>query len=248
MLEPKHLRNPPIVEAAIALDVTPPINFEVKQLLKLKPLVFKDYPVDDPISAMMSKIDFKPDGQTSTSSSPPTVIGYRFFSSDKLFVAQVRPDVFSFSRLKPYTTWENLKGEARKFWNEYKTIVSPISTIKKISLRFINRLEFTLPSQTTDYLTHPPRSPSELQGFVTGFLSQINLHDAESGIDSTIIQFLEPQTKPEFASLILDIQVSKQIDYAVDETRIWDTLDLLRAMKNRIFFSSITEKTFRMCE
>jgi len=248
MLEPKHLNNAPIVEAVIELVVTPPPGFQVQRFLSLKQRVVKDYPHSNELKTLVGTIDLKPDGILGAASSPPVVSGYQYWSSDKLFVAQVRPDLFLFSRLKPYTSWEHFSAEARRFWQEFKAVAAPLSTIKKTGLRFINRLEVPLPAKTTDYLNCPPKAPDELNGQITGFLSHIQIHEPESGVGTTIVQFLEPLTKPGVASLILDINAFKYEDLEVEDNKIWKNLEMLRGAKNRAFFTSITEKSYRMFE
>ena len=77
-------------------------------------------------------------------------------------------DGFTFSRLKPYETWENLRDEAYRLWQKYREITSP--EIIRVALRYINKLEFPLPIKNfSDYLTAAPIVPAELPQGVSSF-------------------------------------------------------------------------------
>ena len=58
-----------------------------------------------------------------------------------------------------------------------------------------------------------------------------------------VIQAFEQIVDPNFLPLYLDIEVFKQVEANIDEEVIWETLERLRNLKNRLFFSFITERT-----
>ena len=62
-----------------------------------------------------------------------------------------------------------------------------------------------------------------------------------SKAQAIIVQALEPVKKPEFVPVILDIDVFRFDPNGIRED-IWDILESLRVLKNRIFFNSITKK------
>src|SRR5262249_33567733 len=50
----------------------------------------------------------------------PDVHGYQYLDGKEAkHVAQFRPDGFTFSRLNPYVTWEQLRDQAIKAWDLY---------------------------------------------------------------------------------------------------------------------------------
>jgi uncharacterized protein (TIGR04255 family) len=174
-------------------------------------------------------------------------IGYRFSSKDGRHIAQATTDEFLFSRLHPYTSWKEFKSEAQRIWEPYRDLVSPVS-IKRVGLRFINRLSFPNPCDYDNYLKSPPVVPEGLPQSVSGFLTQVMMEDPQNKVSSALIQVSHPSVDPDFSEVILDISSSKQGDFDLDEKKIWSMFDLLRDTKNCIFFNSITEKTLKMIE
>ena len=71
-------------------------------------------------------------------------IGYIFIGNEGKNVAQCRLNGFSFSRLAPYETWEQLRDEARKLWATYWQIVGPAPIIR-VAVRYINQIDIPLP-------------------------------------------------------------------------------------------------------
>ena len=68
------------------------------------------------------------------------------------------------------------------------------------------------------------------------------------GASAAITQALEPQAQKDFITIILDIDVFKQAQFALDSNESWDLLEAFRDFKNKIFFGSVTERTLRLCE
>jgi uncharacterized protein (TIGR04255 family) len=246
MLEPRHLKNAPIVEAVIEFIISPPPGFDIKKLLELKKHLGVDYPNESEIQHNMIQINV---GQPMPATNTKGVhVGYRFNSKDGFYVAQLLPQQFIFSRLKPYISWEDFSAEARKIWNLYTTVVCPISSVKRIALRFINQLKLALPAQFEDYLTVPPQIPAGLPQQASSFFSQIVIEDAPNKISTSLVQVTQPLTDPSQLTVIVDITSFRQGDFEMDENKIWAILQTLRDTKNRVFFSSITEKTLKLYE
>jgi len=65
--------------------------------------------------------------------------GFRFWSPDRQQVFQVRLDGFLFSRLTPYTEWEQWQPEARRSGDRYCSVVRPRSVVR-IAVRYVNRV------------------------------------------------------------------------------------------------------------
>jgi uncharacterized protein (TIGR04255 family) len=246
MSEPKHLKNAPIVEAIIEFVVSPPAGFELEKILELKQKLGSSYPVVNDIQE--NTIQFQVGQPVDAQSSKRVHVGYRFNSEDGLHVAQLRPNQFLFSRLKPYDTWEQFSAEALKIWRLYASIVSPILSVNRVAVRFINQLNLPLPANFEDYLTVPPRIPAGLPQQASGFFSQIVIEDAQNKISTALIQVTQPLTDPAFLTVIIDINSFRQGDFGVDEGKIWSILQTLRDTKNRVFFSAITEKTSKIYE
>ena len=67
------------------------------------------------------------------------VTGYAFHSSDNKDIVQFRRDGFSFSRLAPYTAWEDVSEKTVGFWRLYLETAEPIE-VTRLAIRTINRI------------------------------------------------------------------------------------------------------------
>ncbi len=176
------------------------------------------------------------------------VTGYVLRSSDQLNVAQFRTDGFTFSRLRPYTRWEEVFPQALELWNLYVEAASP-GLVTRIATRYINHIR--IPGQSVDfddYLTAGPKVPSELPQTIGGFLIRIVLLNPETGVAANVIQALERAADPRFTTVILDIDAYRVKEWKPDDATMVKTFALLREFKNRIFFNHITEHTARLFE
>ncbi|MFQ5787653.1 MAG: TIGR04255 family protein [Thermodesulfobacteriota bacterium] len=173
------------------------------------------------------------------------IYGYRYITSDKKQIVQARLDGFTFSRLKPYIKWNDLRDEAHKLWRLYQEATSPES-ITRVALRYINNLNIPLPIRDFgDYLTAPPTIPEGLPQGVGSFLTRVVMLEPSIGANAIITQALE-QIAPGRAPIILDIDVFKLQEKGIEEKEAWDTIEKLRHFKNKIFFKSITNRLKEM--
>lgn len=176
------------------------------------------------------------------------IIGYMLRSEDGLNVVQFRTQGFTFSRLKPYSRWEEVFPLALELWKLYATTASP-SVVTRIATRYINHIR--IPGQTVefdDYLTAGPEVPSELPQTIGNFLIRVVLLNPEAGVAANVTQALERAVDPRFTTMILDIDAYKVKEWKPDDLSILETFELLREFKNDIFFSHITEHTARLFE
>ena len=238
-----HLTNAPITEALIDFRVKLSTEFEVKNIDLLYESISELYPEKQ--EQRLSEIQFKPDQEELVKTSAAKIIGYRYISPDKRQIVQARIDGFTFSRLKPYVKWEQLRDEAYRLWQYYKKITAPES-ITRVALRYINNLNIPMPIKDfSDYLKAPPIVPEELPQEVPSFLTRIVIKEPDLGVHAIITQALE-RIVNDVAPIILDIDVFKYQPEGIEEKEAWDLIERLRDFKNDIFFSSITERLLEM--
>lgn len=246
MVAPMALRNPPLKEALVDIRVTLPQGITLSNLAPLSEQVAKDYPERQERRSGGFQIEFK-EGKIVD----PQVIdegpdGYLCYTSDKLQLVQFRLDGFTFNRLKPYTSWKQIRAEAFRLWELYRKAVGP-TLISRIALRYINRIEIPLPLvDLRDYLAAPPSIPTNVSGNLSSFLTRVVVRDPSTGIETIITQTGDTPGKPEQTALLLDIDVISLAVYDKDGELAWETLDRLREMKNKVFFESITTKTLEL--
>lgn len=240
MSEYPVLKNSPIVEAVIDISLKAKEDLTLDQLSALHSAIAKDYPQKKEIRRWEGKLELK-QSSLPLSISTETVDGFLFFSHDKTQIFQVRLDGFTFSRLKPYESWEALYTEAYRLWQLYKAVASP--TITRVALRYLNKMQLPLPIKDfSDYLTAPPPVPKSLPQGVSSFLTRVVIHDPVIDAGAIITQLVEQVVNPNFLPLILDIDVFKLKTEGISELQAWELLNNLRIFKNKIFFESITHK------
>ena len=242
MVKLKHLTHAPITEALIDIKVKLPPDFDVTQLKSIHTLISKEYPKEQELRKKRFEFKVKPD---SVEASPSYIHGYRYISTDKERIVQARLNGFTFSKLKPYKSWEHLRDEAHRLWSEYVKLFRP-KLITRVAVRYINRLEIPfLPKRDFKYyLTAPPEVPKELPQEVSGFLTRIVI---PMPLDTTAIiaQAMEPIKDPKILPIILDIDVFKGAKLNTDRDA-WDALERFHDLKNDIFFSSVTKKALEL--
>lgn len=242
MVVPKHLPRAPITEALIDIRVKLPEGVDIARLKTIHASISKEYPQVK--ERIRGGVKFKLEERSVETTPIIDVYGYQYISSDNKQVIQVRLDGFTFSRLKPYETWENLRKEAYRLWEVYASLFSP-EYITRVALRYINCLEIPLlPSiEFKDYLVAPPEVPGKLPQGISSFLTRVVIPIPSLGATAIIIQALEDISDPSIIPIILDIDVFKEAQFDANGKDAWVTIDKLHDLKNEIFFQSITEKT-----
>lgn len=174
--------------------------------------------------------------------------GYFYRTADGKTIAQFRVDGFTFNRLHPYTSWEELFPQAIELWQLYTSVSRP-DVVTRLAVRYINRIE--LPPGAVafeNYLRAAPVIPRELPQYVSSFLTRVTIHDPEINIDAHVAQALEASALGDSLVVILDIDAYKQSEFSINAPTIPKTLEQLRVFKNRIFFNSLTEDKLREFE
>lgn len=247
MANPRHLARAPIKEAIIDCGVKAPADFKVDALMALRAKGVDGYPKIEEQRGFEAEVKVE-DGQLSQSAKHRGIVGLVLHSIDGKDVAQFRVNGFTFSRLTPYTSWDEIFPEAFRLWKMYVDLVVP-DFITRIAVRYINKLRIPLPMGSfSEYLCAPPVIPDELPKQLATFLTRIVIPESDFGANATITQALERPADPKSVIIILDIDVYRVRQYEINDEKIGSDFEELRQLKNRIFFSSITEKTARLFE
>jgi uncharacterized protein (TIGR04255 family) len=241
-----HLSKAPIVEAIIDFRVRLPADFEAARLKALHPTFENAYPKIEERKQVEHKFEHAPGKEPSHSVTDRGIHGYFFRSADNTQIIQFRRDGFTFNRLKPYTSWEELFPEAARCWKLYWETCQPID-VSRIAVRYINRLLLPdLQGEFSDYLAAPPALPNGMPPFVSAFVSRVVINDPDSRITAAVVQALEPPLESRYIPVILDIDVFHEDVSNLTSDAILTRFEELREMKNRVFFGSITDKTLEM--
>jgi len=157
-------------------------------------------------------------------------------------VAQFRIDGFTFSKLEPYTTWEEVFGEAHRLVKIYMEIARPLE-MSRLAVRYINRLRVPGPADLRDYLEAPPILPPPMPSAIREFLTRVLVLDSKRNASAVLIQALEASLDPETIQLLLDIDAFREVALPPEDSSLPEIFEQLRGLKNDIFFASVTEKT-----
>ncbi len=238
MEEYPTLKNAPITEALIDIRVKLSSSVDAEKLDSIYELIKEQYPVKQ--KQKVSEFKFETKAEVIVKSSEAKMHGYRYITSDKKQIVQTRLDGFTFSRLHPYITWEQLHDEAYRLWKIYVDITSP-ELISRVAVRYINNLNIPMPiGDFGEYLTAPPVVPEKLPQGISSFFSRIVLPKPSINSFAIITQALETIIDTSKSlPLILDIDAIHHNPDGLSEEEAWNKLEELRYFKNEIFFNSM---------
>jgi uncharacterized protein (TIGR04255 family) len=237
----KHtqLLHPPLREALIDLQLREDLPVSFVESLKGKEL--SGYPSVKPIKRgqFSFQIDLQKPSQASVKSEEP--FGWRYETNDGSRVVQLRRNGVTYSVLRSYTNWDELKASTKAVWQQYGKWAGTLR-VERLAVRYIN--VFELPAggaDFDDYLTASPRVPPELPQAVSGFLQRVVIPFSTDGTTAIVTQALELPAE-RGVPVVLDIDVYRKCELVGDSLEVWSQLDKFRGIKNAIFFSSVTEK------
>ncbi len=248
MAQQRHLNNAPITEALIDIRTKLPDSFQTKEFIPLKEKLSNNYPIVEEQSLLRGHHEIKNGKPIDLQIENLGIQGFLLKTNDKKQVVQFRIDGFTFNRLRPYSDWVDIRKEAQELWPLYMKFAKP-EAVTRLAVRYINQLNIPLPIHDfSEYLISAPNIPEELPQAVMSFLNRVTIYDSTQEITANITHSFESVPQPNSVTIILDIDVFKQGDFPIDNKEIWYIFEKLRDMKNRIFFSSITEKAARLFE
>ncbi len=235
------LPRAPITEALIDIRVQLPADVGIETFAQLHDDVREGYPTRDERRSAQAAFHVDPNQGVQMDTTPPNIDGYIFRSDDGTQVFQARLDGFTFSRLHPYESWQQLRDEAERLWCIYERHAKPVS-ITRLALRYINRIRIPLPAGELKQwlLTAPDIAPSLPQS-LEGYFMQLVIPFEEHGVRAIVNQTIEA-AQDEVLPLILDIDAFKDVGWR-DARNLWNELEILRDVKNRVFFGTITQET-----
>lgn len=168
-------------------------------------------------------------------------------TADGREIAQFRLDGFTFSRLNPYTSWEDILPKALEVWTLYSKLLEP-EVVTRVAVRYINHIPLAEgPVDLDRLIVTGPRTPEGVPDVLGQFSSRILLAHPELKLHATVTQSLEPGVLSANPTLLLDIDAFKLGDFEVASAALIPHLEALRVYKNQIFFGSLTDdfaKTF----
>jgi len=233
----EHLRKAPIVEAVIDFRIPREPAVAPDTFAGLFPSIGQKYSQAGAILSLEARFGIE-SGRMLGPTQRRADLGWKYQADTE--VAQFRVDGFTFSKIEPYTTWEEVFGEAFRLWEVYRSLAKP-TQLSRIAVRYINRMGVSGNRNISDFLTAPPVPPKPIPSVIRDFLTRIHVADESHNLAAVIVQALEPQFDPNVMSLLLDIDAYHETSIAPNDPDIPALFQQLRELKNEIFYASITE-------
>lgn len=247
------LENPPIVEAVLDIRVFKESPIDPNKFSNLEGVIGDDYVGKKTISLFEAKLpaanQVGPEGKPEFSN---LVHGYRYETAKDhfQFLAMLRVDGMALSLLGEYSSWERLFEEAQRLWGIYFSSVQP-DGIVRLGTRFINRINLSGRTHS-DVFTAPVPKPGKVGGRLESLqvVSKYSYSDYETPIKAILRHTLEEFDNTE-SSAIIDIDAFVELTGDNEQpahgklTSVESFLDSLRAVKNDLFFKSLTEEAIQ---
>ena len=247
MARRRHLERAPITEALINFRVELPEGFHPDRFDQLADVFRHRFPKKASQKVLHAGFGVR-NGQTLTQAQELQHRGLILKTKRELEIMQLRLDGFTFNRLRPYTSWEQIFPKAYRSWKKYRDHVSPLA-VTRLALRYINVLDVPMPKTGFgEYLESPPALLRGAPDVVSGFLTRVVLQDPDSGMSVNLTQALQDAPEPQHVRILVDIDAYKLGRFEGNEELTASTFEQLHELKNRVFFSSITEKTASLFE
>lgn len=240
MASPTPLSRPPISEALVDFraSVAPPkeaFHALAKELESRFPRVREMQQVKAVLQVKDGRLE----------PSDTEALGYhgvRLETEDGSLVVQFRPDGFTLNNLKTYLGGDLLIEEAVKWWSLFASRMKP-DKVSRVALRYINKLE--LPLRDGDsfdrFLTSAPDMPAGAPQAISDFLCRVVGFDEVEQVRAIVTQRFGGRRGGGNPSLLIDLDVFKQDEFAPTAELLRPVLQSLRIHKNRIFFALLTD-------
>jgi uncharacterized protein (TIGR04255 family) len=237
----RHYSKAPIKEAIVDFQIDPPSGLTVERLENIT--AFRTLGYTESRKLFIGRVEGKLEAGQLTAKAEQGQTGTQFFGADGKHVVQLRVNGFTFSRLAPYQSWEQVRDEAKKLWAIYRDVVGS-APVRRVGLRYVNQLD--LPSTLRDfrdYIRTYPEISTELHQQLLTFVMQVIIPQPDIGGMLILNEALVPPSTPDLASVVLDIDLYKEGLQSLPDEEIWNVLEVLRVRKNVVFEGCITNST-----
>lgn len=229
------LSQPPIVEGLIDFRVERDPSLTVDMLKIACDELAEDFPSRQERHRWSGEITLSAAAGASLASSVPEADGIVLRSTDDKWVVQFRLDGFTVSRLEPYGSWSALIAKSTELWAKYTAIAKP-SRILRVATRFINRIGLPLgESFDSTFITVFAIAPALPQS-VAGYLLRMVIPFEPEQALAILTQSLDANS----TECVFDLDVFAEPPEGFSPSDAWQKLEILRNIKNRLFFESLT--------
>jgi len=225
------LKNTPIKEVIIGISYDGAVDLELFDKLKDIEEIYRNF--DERILTEHTDISIRKDEKQEITTKKSGLI-LRNLDEGKML--QFKIGSVSLHLIDRYLPLSQLIDELEKYWNVFIQ-QNTGATIINISVRYLNFIPFEANDSIKDYLKIHSNSPFE-------DLKVDDFCRIKFKLDETYVNLVS--TKGKIANeegAILDYSLRKEIK---SETNVFEELKNMRKTKNKIFFTSITDKTLNL--
>ncbi len=242
--------RPPIVQAVFE------VRFDGDSNKRIMERIVKKLSSRYPNTEQEHTWNFQIDGEKAPEvTQSPVAAGYKLSSSEKTDVVLIKPNSFAVVRHAPYEGWDVFKEEFENVWSVVKKICG-FRPVTRLALRYINRLDIPLPStkhevpgilEESDYINIAVVVPKDI---VPAF-NRYNIEFASTTsreFKYTVRTGPAPAPLVDHFSIVLDLDVYKDIDLPQDESAVFSVVEELREEKNYLFENFVTDRAKKLFE
>jgi uncharacterized protein (TIGR04255 family) len=239
-----HLDRAPITEAILDINIEADARLDVTEAFAKQ--VENSYPDSSPVFAIEAFFSVTP-GQSGVSGSQSNVIGKICWNADKTRAVQARINGFTVNHIKRYESWAVLRAEAQPLWEQYTSLVKA-NKVTRLALRYFNRLTLPASGDLGEYMRTHPRLGASLPQEMRNFFMRVEV-PFTTNRSAIITQTVVPREPgADERDLILNVDAVSVKEFDSNDPQIWHELDELREIKNKCFFGSLQEQTWRRYE
>jgi len=239
----KKYRNPPIVEALCEFRFEPdePWDMAIPGLVYGK--IRDGFPIRRQAKAFEVSVAAGPEG---IGQQVLTTNRMQFLREDEKALIQVGPNLLAVNHLKPYPTWQEFLPLIRHGFEAYLIAARP-KGIRRIGLRYINRIEFPGERvELADYLEFRPfvgeRLPKDYGPFIVGI--QISFEDSR---DALRLQLTSATVEtPGTIAVMLDLDYFLAQPGGVSQDDVFKWIEVAHGHVEEVFEACITDRLRQM--
>jgi uncharacterized protein (TIGR04255 family) len=168
---------------------------------------------------------------------------YKLSTEDQTEVAVCGPETLVISQLAPYPGWDAFFARFQREWSVFEDVFK-FRKISRVGMRYVNRLD--LPPEgdvvrNEDYLLFFPSIPSQF-GNTDQFFLNVTLRRPNIGGVVIINSGITPTPVENRLGVLFDQDLVAQSDIPRDTAALYTLLNNMRAEKNTIFETCVTDK------
>ena len=246
---PQDLARPPITEALVDLRIITDHTIDADRLRPLRDELKDVFPLADERRGFQANFRVEAGKLVPPAATDLGFQGIRLKTADGSRIVQFRPDGFTFNNvgLGRYLGGDELLNEALRWWSRYQELTG-VAAVVRLALRYLNRLDLPLHhgDQFKKFLVAPPELPPGAPQMVSSFVSRIVAHD-DTGAIAVVTQKLDrPKTQATIVPVIIDVDASFMMEMEPKPEHLRGLLEILRTVKNRCFFSLLTDEAVKL--